>query len=58
MSTYNKLWGSIVGGVLGLLATKFALPAGLLDPAFADMLGGMIGSWVGTFFAPANAAAK
>lgn len=54
MAKYNKLWGGIVGGVLGLLAMKYGLPAGLADPALADTIGALLGSWAGTFFAPAN----
>lgn len=57
MTNYNKLIGSIVGGVLGLLVAKFGLPAGLADPALVDAISAIIGSALGTFFAPKNAAA-
>lgn len=55
MSKYNKLWGGIIGGVLGLLVIKFGLPAGIADPALVDTIGALVGSWLGTFFAPKNA---
>jgi hypothetical protein len=54
MAKYNKLWGALVGGVLGLLVIKFGLPEGLADPVLANSIGTLVGSLFGTFFAPKN----
>lgn len=54
MSNINKLLGSIIGGVLGLLAAKFGLPEGIASPALVEPLAALLGSWVGVYFAPKN----
>jgi len=57
MSKINKLIGAILGGIAGLLVVKFGLPEGLADPSVIDPLAALIGSALGTFFAPKNAEA-
>lgn len=58
MDKYNKLWGSIIGGVLGLIVAKFALPPELASPAVVDPLVTLLGAWFGTWVAPKNAPTK
>lgn len=55
MSAYSKFFGAIIGGILGVLVSKFGLPAELSSP---EVVGGLttLASAVVTWLAPANAA--
>lgn len=53
MSNYSKLIGSVIGGLLGFLVSKYGLPAELNSP---DVITGLTGlaCALGTYIAPAN----
>lgn len=53
MSNYSKLIGAIVGGVIGFLGSKYALPADLTSPDMQAAIT-LILSAVATWAFPAN----
>jgi hypothetical protein len=53
MGNYSKLIGAIVGGVVGLLGSKYALPAEFSSPDIQAAIT-LILSAVATYFFPAN----
>jgi hypothetical protein len=55
MGSYSKLIGSIVGGVVGWLGSKYALPASLTSPEI-QAAATLILSAVATYLFPANTA--
>jgi hypothetical protein len=54
MSNYSKFIASIIGGVLGLLVAKFALPAELVSDAVVQGLTSIVMSSLAVYIAPAN----
>ena len=56
MGNYSKLIGSIVGGVIGWLGSKYALPQSLTSPEI-QAAATLILSAVATYLFPANVAA-
>ena len=55
MGNYSKLIGSIVGGIIGWLGSKYALPANLTSPEI-QAAATLILSAVATYLFPANSA--
>jgi hypothetical protein len=55
MGNYSKLIGSVVGGVVGWLGSKYALPASLTSPEI-QAAATLILSAVATYLFPANTA--
>ncbi|RRH98032.1 hypothetical protein EH240_19720 [Mesorhizobium tamadayense] len=55
MGNYSKLIGSIVGGAVGWLGSKYALPPDLTSPE-VQAAATLILSAVATYLFPANAA--
>jgi len=53
MSNYSKLFGSLIGGVVGMLAA-FGLNLDWLTPEVQTSIATVLGSLLGTFIAPAN----
>ena len=53
MGAYSKFIGAIVGGLLGLLGSTFALPAEWQSPEMVSSIT-MILSAISTFLFPAN----
>jgi hypothetical protein len=53
MGNYSKLIGSLVGGVIGFLGSKYALPADLTSPDMQAAIT-LILSAVCTYVFPAN----
>ncbi len=53
MGMYSKLIGSIVGGIMGLLGSKYAMPADMQSPEMVAALTTVL-SAIATFFFPAN----
>lgn len=53
MGNYSKLIGSIVGGVLGLLGAKFALPADWSSPEMVSSITMLLSAFF-TWAFPAN----
>lgn len=56
MGNYSKLFGSIIGGALGLAVARFGLPADLASP---EVVGAVttVGAAVLTWLFPANSGA-
>lgn len=54
MGNYSKLFGSVIGGLLGLGVSKFGLPAEMASP---EVVGGLttLAAAVVTWAFPANA---
>lgn len=52
---YSKMFGSIIGGVLGIAVSKFGLPAELASPEVVGTLTALAAAFV-TWLAPANQA--
>ncbi len=50
---FSKLWGSLIGGVIGIGISKFGLPAEFGSPEIVGALTTLVAA-AGTFFAPAN----
>ncbi len=57
MTAYNKLVGSVIGGIVGIIAMHFGLGEafGASMQPLVDLLTPVLGAWLGTFLAPANA---
>lgn len=55
MGNYSKFIGSLVGGVLGLIGSKFALPAEWQSPEMVSAITLVLGS-IFTFIFPPNKA--
>jgi len=53
MGAYSKFIGSLVGGLIGLLGSTFALPAEWQSPEMVSAIT-MVLSGIMTFFFPAN----
>lgn len=53
MGNYSKLIGSVVGGVIGWLGSRYALPANLTSPEI-QAAATVILSAVATYLFPAN----
>jgi len=53
---YSKLWGSLIGGVIGIGISKFGLPAEFGSPEIVGALTALV-SAIGTWLAPPNKAA-
>ena len=53
MANYSKLFGSLIGGAVGLMAA-FGLPVDWLTPEVQATFATLLGSAFGTFLAPAN----
>jgi hypothetical protein len=53
MSNYSKLFGAVLGGVAGILVTRFGFPAELQDP---EVIGAaaVLCSALAVYFFPAN----
>lgn len=57
MGNYSKLIGSVVGGVIGWLGSKYALPQSLTSPEI-QAAATLILSAVATYLFPANMTAS
>lgn len=55
MTQYNKLIGAVVGAILGLAASKVPFLVFLADPELQAQITMLIGTMIGTYFAPKNA---
>ena len=53
---YSKIWGSLIGGVIGIGISKFGLPAEFGSPEIVGALTALV-SAIGTWLAPPNKAA-
>ncbi len=54
MSRYNKLIGSIVAGVLGIIAVQFPIFGWIGSPEMANVITVALVSAIGTYAAPRN----
>lgn len=54
MTNYSKLFGSIIGGVVGLLVTTGTVSQDWANPELMGSLSTILGAAFGTYVAPAN----
>lgn len=56
MTDYNKLWGTLLGAIAGLVAAYGLVPDSISDawPVLVDSLLPVLGGLIGTFIAPKN----
>lgn len=56
MTDYNKLWGSLLGAIAGLVAAYGLVPEGFAEawPAIVNSVIPVVGGLLGTFLAPKN----
>lgn len=55
MSNYSKLFGSIIGGIVGLSTAAGVNADALIPPEMQGALATLLGSMFGTWVAPKNA---
>ena len=54
MSNYSKLIGSLIGGVVGMLAAFGIDLSGVMTAEVQSAIATVLGSLIGTFIAPKN----